>query len=65
VASRRSLEKTGLYISTCISCGEADRRRKFGGRSVPVAAASQILISSWQTAHHIIGRGHTANQSKS
>jgi hypothetical protein len=52
VASRRSLEKTGLCIFTCFSFWGADRRRKIGGPTVPVAAASQIVISRWQTAHH-------------
>jgi hypothetical protein len=33
-------------------CGGADRRRKIGGFTVPVAAASQIAISRWQIAHH-------------
>jgi hypothetical protein len=35
-----------------LSCGGADRRRKIGGLPVPVAAASQIVISWWQTAYH-------------
>jgi hypothetical protein len=28
---RRSTEKTGLKIFTCLSCGGADRREKVGG----------------------------------
>jgi hypothetical protein len=32
------------------SVGGAERGRKFGGHTVPVAAASQIVISWWQTA---------------
>jgi hypothetical protein len=48
----RSLEKTGLYISTCLSCGGADRRQKISDSTVPVAAAGQIVISRWQTLHH-------------
>jgi hypothetical protein len=61
-AGRRSLEKacdrpqitlkTGLYMFTCLSHGGADRRRKIGGVTVPVAVASQFAISRWQTAHH-------------
>jgi hypothetical protein len=44
VADRRSKEKTGLYIFTCISCGGADWRQKIGWLTVPaVAAASQIV----------------------
>jgi hypothetical protein len=45
-------EKTGLYMYTCLPCGGADRRRKIGGLTVPVAAASQIVISRWQTGNH-------------
>jgi hypothetical protein len=41
------LEKTGLYIFTCLSCGGADQRLPF-----PMAAASQNVISRWQTTHH-------------
>jgi hypothetical protein len=43
VADRRSLEKTGFYVFTCLSCGGSYQRRKTGGLTVPVAAARQIL----------------------
>jgi hypothetical protein len=38
-------EKQLLSIFTCLSCGGADRRWKIGGITVPVAAASKIVIS--------------------
>jgi hypothetical protein len=53
VASHISIEKTSLYIFTCISFRAADQRRKIGGTTVPLAAASQIVITRWQTAHHV------------
>jgi hypothetical protein len=39
VADHRSQEKTGLYISTDLSCRKADQRLKIGGLTVLVAAA--------------------------
>jgi hypothetical protein len=52
VAWRRSTEKSGFNILTSLSCGGADRRRKVGGLTDPVVAASQIIITRWQTANH-------------
>jgi hypothetical protein len=52
VTDLRSLGKPGLYVFTCLSCGGADRRQNIGGLTVPMAAASQIVISRWQTTHH-------------
>jgi hypothetical protein len=52
VADSRSPGKTSLYVFICLSCGGADRRRKIDGLTVPVAAASQIVISRRQNAHH-------------
>jgi hypothetical protein len=42
-------KKTGLYVFTCLFCGGADRRRKIGRLTVPVAAGSQIVFSREQT----------------
>jgi hypothetical protein len=39
VAGRRSPEKTGLHIFTCLSCGGADLRRKIYDLTFPVAVA--------------------------
>jgi hypothetical protein len=64
VAGRRSLEKACERPQIIIknrfilynvhflrlSCGGADRRQNIGGFIVPVAAATQIAISRWQTA---------------
>jgi hypothetical protein len=52
VEGRISLEKASLFIFTCLSCGGACRRRKIGGFNIPLAAASQIVISMRQTAHN-------------
>jgi hypothetical protein len=78
VAGRRSLEKacgrpqitikkTVLYMFTCLSFGGADRRRKIGDFSVPVAAALSVNLSSPGGRPHTIkfGRGHAGYQSKS
>jgi hypothetical protein len=44
--------KNRVEIFTCLSCVVADRRRKVGGLTDPVVAASQIVITRGQTAHH-------------
>jgi hypothetical protein len=43
--------RIGFWVSTCLSCQGADRRRKIGGHTVPVAAACQNVIFRWQTAN--------------
>jgi hypothetical protein len=45
-------KETGMNVFTCLSCGGAKRRLKVGWVTCPVAAASQIVITRWQTAHH-------------
>jgi hypothetical protein len=42
-------KKTGLYVFTCLFCGEADQRRKIRRLTVPVAAGSHIVFSREQT----------------
>jgi hypothetical protein len=42
----------------------ADRRRKIGGFTVPVAAANHIVSPGGRPHTTKIGRGHTGNESK-
>jgi hypothetical protein len=51
VADRRPQETIGLYIFTCLSWGEQSGGEK-PASYCPVAAASKIVISRWQTPHH-------------
>jgi hypothetical protein len=64
VTGRRPPHKTGFFASTCLSCGGADPRRKFGGLTVPVAAASPIVSLKSRPHSTKIGRGYTGNESK-
>jgi hypothetical protein len=66
VPVRRSPEKPGCTFLLGLSYGGADRRRKIGGLTVPVAAAIVKLLSQGGGPHIIkIGREQTGNQSKS
>jgi hypothetical protein len=53
VAGRTSPEKTGLYFSTCLSWGGADRRQQICGLTVPVPAAIVKLQSPGGRLHTI------------
>jgi hypothetical protein len=52
VAVRKNTAQNRFPRFSYHSCWGADRRRKICGHIIPVAAASQIVFSRLQTAHH-------------